>query len=601
MLRICIISLLTLILVGCATVKPVPLSTQDLQKLSNNFSQNTESEISNSFAYNNDDNVDPNIIADLLKAEFAYNQGNYDLAYQIYYQLAIVSHNPIIVYKAILSNISMPSSAPPDDINKLITLFTQSATNTKFAKLLDVIHALGYNNLLLAQQKLDELLIDDNSDNNRGALIFLTITLSKIDNQGMSSEVLNSFANYVFTKYHKYPEAYIFSTTVYARTNNTLLLTKQLKDINYYQKDWNLPLYLALNTLLTNNNYSTIVECLKQANLITYNQNTYNIYLLSLMKLNQLAQLQQLLLKSKYKNNVILVLALGYLEQGHYDLALYYFNHTTNFSQESETLDLTHLTTGIIYQLQNSPESAIKSYQAIKNVKFNAIATNLLMNIYLSESNFSAIDAIFNQLAIDNNLSLREKLLLQANFYTINNQYKMAENLLNNKLFNGDKSVDYLQQMAILATQQHHNNYAINIYQKLIKLHPESAEFYNDIAYIYATTKSPNLSKMYHYAKIAYRLDANDPNILDTLGWVYYRLGKYYQAVFYLQLSLLKNYNTITAEHLAKTYIALKQIDLAKQINLLSPQQIETNNQLQMLQGIIKLWYVHLFSSAAYP
>jgi len=95
--------------------------------------------------------------------------------------------------------------------------------------------------------------------------------------------------------------------------------------------------------------------------------------------------------------------------------------------------------------------------------------------------------------------------------------------------------------------------------QRVLELEPEHAEALNFIGYIWAD-KNINLNKALQYILKAVELKPEDGYIIDSLGWVYYRLKEYNKAVKWLKRSIeLKPDDPNIYDHLGDAYRAIGQ------------------------------------------
>jgi tetratricopeptide (TPR) repeat protein len=101
-------------------------------------------------------------------------------------------------------------------------------------------------------------------------------------------------------------------------------------------------------------------------------------------------------------------------------------------------------------------------------------------------------------------------------------------------------------------------------YQKVLKINPKFAPAANNLAYLYAD-KGENLDEALTLAQTAKEQVPDNPNISDTLGWVYYRKGIYSRAVTYLQEAMEKSpRSAILHYHLGMAYFKNGEIDKGK-------------------------------------
>jgi tetratricopeptide (TPR) repeat protein len=76
-------------------------------------------------------------------------------------------------------------------------------------------------------------------------------------------------------------------------------------------------------------------------------------------------------------------------------------------------------------------------------------------------------------------------------------------------------------------------------YQKALKLDPKFVPALNNLAWNYAEYGS-NLTRALAYARTAQEAEPNNPEVADTLGWIYFRTRDYTKAVNLLKESAEK-------------------------------------------------------------
>jgi Flp pilus assembly protein TadD len=102
-------------------------------------------------------------------------------------------------------------------------------------------------------------------------------------------------------------------------------------------------------------------------------------------------------------------------------------------------------------------------------------------------------------------------------------------------------------------------------YREALNLNPRFAFAANNLAYILAT-KSENLQEAMEYANLAKELLPDDPNVMDTLGWIYYRQGLFDFALEELRGASEKlQDNPIVHYHLGMAYYKKGQLENARQ------------------------------------
>jgi tetratricopeptide (TPR) repeat protein len=101
------------------------------------------------------------------------------------------------------------------------------------------------------------------------------------------------------------------------------------------------------------------------------------------------------------------------------------------------------------------------------------------------------------------------------------------------------------------------------IYEQALQLYPENDLLMNNYAYSLAERNE----KLEYALELALKAIAAKPDnaaYLDTVGWIYYKLNKFPQALSYIQQSLANRENSaVVLEHLGDVYLKLNQIPAA--------------------------------------
>ena len=109
------------------------------------------------------------------------------------------------------------------------------------------------------------------------------------------------------------------------------------------------------------------------------------------------------------------------------------------------------------------------------------------------------------------------------------------------------------------------NDKAAEAYKTIIANAPKYLPAFNNLAWVYAKDNK-RLDEALEYAKKAAAFNPNDPNVKDTLGWIYYLKGEYQKALENLLLSVkaINNHPSIHY-HLGATYQKLGRLKEAQE------------------------------------
>lgn len=111
-------------------------------------------------------------------------------------------------------------------------------------------------------------------------------------------------------------------------------------------------------------------------------------------------------------------------------------------------------------------------------------------------------------------------------------------------------------QRALLADKLGKSRVALDMLHGLVRAEPGNAEYLNAYGYM-LTVHTRRYKEGYGYIKRALSAYPDDPAILDSMGWVLYKLGRPKQAVDYLERAHKGSGDATVAVHLATVYLAL--------------------------------------------
>ncbi|HEU0272985.1 MAG TPA: tetratricopeptide repeat protein [Candidatus Udaeobacter sp.] len=165
-------------------------------------------------------------------------------------------------------------------------------------------------------------------------------------------------------------------------------------------------------------------------------------------------------------------------------------------------------------------------------------------------------------LQLDPNLSNAYDLLVQA--YLTSNKLPQALDQLQAQLAKNPDDMSSLMTLALLYERTNDFVNARNAYERLLKIDPNSTSTLNNLAYLYADRLN-DLNKAYDLARKARDLQANDPAIADTFGWILSKRGDYQKALPILQDSAAKLPDSPEVQfHLGMTAFMMGRTDLAR-------------------------------------
>lgn len=121
---------------------------------------------------------------------------------------------------------------------------------------------------------------------------------------------------------------------------------------------------------------------------------------------------------------------------------------------------------------------------------------------------------------------------------------------------------------------------AEKLLREVMREEPDLADAYNALGYIFAN-RNYNLEEAENLLQEALRLDPGNPYILDSMGWLQYRLKNYEVALEYLERAFEQRPEAEISAHLAEVYFMMGDKKRASDIAKVGLQDNENNEVLQ--------------------
>ena len=153
-----------------------------------------------------------------------------------------------------------------------------------------------------------------------------------------------------------------------------------------------------------------------------------------------------------------------------------------------------------------------------------------------------------------------------------------AFDLLEARLGEQPEQTDLIYETALMAERMNRLDVMESRLRRLIELRPDNPQAYNALGYSYAD-RGERLQEARQLIERALALSPEDGFILDSMGWVLFRLGDLNGALTYLERSYAKREDPEIAAHLGEVLWALGRQDDARRL-LLEAQKKHPKNEV---------------------
>ena len=197
--------------------------------------------------------------------------------------------------------------------------------------------------------------------------------------------------------------------------------------------------------------------------------------------------------------------------------------------ENAQRLDDAHYYLGYINVQENNPTEAIGHFINVNSGGNFLQAQRNLAELMIRSGHYPEVKARFQNIRFRNpdyNIPL---LTLEANVLLDEGLYSEASTVLNNAVGAFPNNIQLLFLRSVYAQEVNDLLLMEVDLRKIIQLNPTSPVAYNSLGYTLAD-RTDRFDEAYQLILRAVELAPNDPAIIDSLGWVQYRLGLYEEA-----------------------------------------------------------------------
>lgn len=269
-------------------------------------------------------------------------------------------------------------------------------------------------------------------------------------------------------------------------------------------------------------------------------------------------------LASRYPNDSALVLSLGLIawENKQPALAKTQLNRLLDMGKQ---LDDAHTYLGRIAGAENDLPLAIQHFQKVGRGPLYAQAKVQLALAYAQSNKLDKAEQLLKQARLDMPKNSLPFYLAEANILHDSGEPERALKLLNQALQQHPKDLSLLYMRAMLNEQLKQFSTMETDLQHIIQLKPDHTAALNALGYSYAD-RNIQMREAQRLIERAFALEPNNPAIIDSLGWLHYRLGNSSKALQFLQSAYKKLPNAEIAAHLGEVLWVSGQQQQASQI-----------------------------------
>lgn len=551
MLILRLLSVIILVLLsGCATspetkknLAPVKLSTIQNKALPNDVKTS----------------IDPDVLFMLLTAEIAGQRGQYEVALEGYMEAAKRVHDPRFAERAAMIAMYMKDGNKTDEA---VSLWLRQDAGNITARKIAAISALRAGKKDQAVEHLTALLKIDPAGFET-SIIEIATALQKENKVAVVSEALNVLA----VKNPDKAVVYYIQSILALQMKDQALAEASVEKALKAHPDWDKALIFKAQIAAVSGDLPAAKAVLKSAS-IKYPENS---------KIKKM--LAQILIKAEdYEEASVVYQSLiagdPSDDESQFALGLVYLQLEKDgkaedcfrkLLEQSKWADRSSFYLGKIEEKKGHYEKALSWYDKVQSEPFDFEAAIAGISLLVKNKQYSEAESRLDQIQ---DVFPKQKLrliLLKAEVFSQQKEYQKAFNFLSDALIVMPEQKELLYTRALTAERIGKLDVLEADLKKILAKNPDNAEALNALGYTLLEMPS-RYAEAEKYLQHALNLQPNEAVILDSYGWLQFKLGQTAKALEYLEKAYAKQPENEIAAHLAEVLWVLGKKDEAKKL-----------------------------------
>lgn len=509
----------------------------------------------------------------LLLAEIASQRGELNLASELFLDLAKQTDNALLAERATKITGYTRNAALALEASKVWNELNKDSIDAQQA-LSEIL--IANNKLSEAKPILQKLLLKEKT--RASGFLYLNSMLSRVPDKKAVLTLVTELAQ----PYPKLVEARFAIAHAAWISKDQKAYEKELAAINQIKPEWEMPVLFRGQILAQESPqnalsfYNGFLSKYPKSNDVRLE---YAKLLTNARKFNE-AKNEFIKLVNTANSSAEVTLAVGLLsvELEDYDLAEKYF--LQSLKRNPKDKDQVFIYLAKIADKKNMSDAAITWLNKVGNGN-HFIESKLITAEIIAKK--ESVDKAIEFLGTIKSNSADEKLSvvqLKTSLLTRFNRHQEAFQLMQNEAPNFAKSAEFKFDYALLADKLNKYDLMENLLREAIKIKPDYAVAYNALGYSFAD-RNIHLEDAKKYIEVALSISPNNHYILDSMGWLYFRLGKLDSALSFIQKAYDIQADPEIAAHLSEILWAQGKKNEASDVLELSLQSFPDNEVLK--------------------
>lgn len=490
-------------------------------------------------------NIDPDVLFMLMTAEIAGQRGQYDVAMEGYLEAAKRVHDPRLTERAAMIAMYMKDGSRT---NEAVSLWLKQDPENLSARKIAALSALKAEDKQRSVAQLNALLKLDPAGFEK-TIFELAGALQKESNAQFIYDVMEALA----LKQPDQASVYFIQSILASDMKKSALADSKIAKALSLQPDWDKALILQAQLAVYKSDYSRAESLLRNAALKYPENDKFKKLLAQVLikasKYEEAGEVYEALFANDSKDyESQFSLGLVHLELDHDGKAEDIF---TQLLEQTEWRNQSSFYLGKIEEKRNNTSNALAWFDKVNAGPFEFEAAVTAITMLVKDKQYAQAGQRLAALPTKFPKQKPRIVLIRAELYSQQKQYEKAYNYLTDELKNYPDRDEILYSRALMADRMDRLDVMEADLLKLLSKSPDNVEALNALGYSLAD-KTTRYAEADGYLVHALRIKPDEPVILDSYGWLKYKMGNYQVALEYLQKAYDKQPENEIAAHLAE-------------------------------------------------
>ncbi len=486
------------------------------------------------------------VLFEILLGETALQRGNLDIAIRSYLKLIDMTRDPRVAQRA--SEIAL-HARHPYAAEQAAKMWISLAPESLNARRTVAALLVNLGKLNEAQPHLESLLEND-EENVGNAFLQLNQLLSRNQNKAEVFQLIKRLAE----PYSSVPESHFAVSQAAWQTNQYDIALAEMERALELRPDWEVAAIFRGQIIQRISNTSALTFYKEYLDDYSEANDVRIAYIRLLVMSNEVKQarnqIQQLLRINPDDSEIMLKIGLLSAELGDFDVTEDSYKRAIELGYKDQ--NAVYFQLGRIYEETKRIDTAMETYKKVGSGEQYLSAQIRYAVLLTKKGRLEEARQYLHQLPAANDKQTAHLILAEAQLLRESGNDRQVYDLLDRGLKKLPDYPELLYDRALAAERLGKYEILESDLRKLIKLKPDSAHAYNALGYSLAERGGNHLPEALALIKKAVELSPDDPFIMDSLGWVYYRMGNINDGLNYLNLAFSTRPDPEIAAHLGE-------------------------------------------------